>query len=83
MCMAEEIAYRILKRVGFREPKSHPQWDFCVSLAQDEIDKNMQTMQRLAEIAVCSSSQKSCWFKFKEIIKKVFRHGPQDRTRQS
>ncbi len=72
MCMAEEIAFLILRQLGFGEPKLHPQWKNCVDLAQKKIDENMNLMEQIAGRAARSEFRKSNWHKLRDwLLKRI------------
>lgn len=52
MCIAEIIAFDIMKLLGHREPQRHPDWERVVDQAQSHIDDNLERMKRVAESEV-------------------------------
>lgn len=50
MNIAEQTAYQILKELGYRAPKAHPDWDQIVDLAQSGINQALELNHRI-EIA--------------------------------
>ncbi len=47
MCMAEQIAFNVLRILGFRQPRHHPDWEKVVDKVQDHIDKEIEVMKRV------------------------------------
>jgi len=48
MCMAEQIAFDILLILGFRAPRSHPDWWEIVDKIQARIDAKIEAINRVA-----------------------------------
>jgi hypothetical protein len=46
--LAQDICRDVLKRLGFRDPKKHPDWAAAVVLAQKRIDGELEAMKRIA-----------------------------------
>ena len=61
MTLAETCVFEILKRLGYREPKFHPQWDNLVGTAQDQVNRHMEVMVRVAK-REGNCNRKRRWF---------------------
>lgn len=58
MCLAELIAFDVLKTLGFGEPKEHPDWEIIVDRIQVRIDEKMDVMKRVVKCDVDMETRK-------------------------